>query len=280
MASFADQPPAAEQISPPNATHDTGRALIRALPLRDRLVILSALGIVTLLAWVYLVDMAIGMKGMKSAEMGATWTTDYFIAMFLMWAIMMVGMMVPSSIPMVLIHAAIAKKAAREGATLAPTGLFVVGYIIVWSLFSIGATTAQWALDRASLLSSMMMTSSPILGGILLLAAGLYQLTPMKDSCLRHCRSPVHFIANGWRPGYAGAMRMGFVHGAYCLGCCWILMCLLFFGGVMSIWWIGGLTIFVLLEKVMPFGRIGGRILGIAAAAWGVALLFSGFASR
>ena len=115
-----------------------------------------------------------------------------------------------------------------------------------------------------------MMTNSPILGGILLLAAGLYQLTPMKDACLRHCRSPVHFIASAWRPGYLGAVRMGIVHGAYCLGCCWILMCLLFFGGVMSIWWIGGLTIFVLVEKVMPFGRIGGRILGLAVAAWGV----------
>ena len=217
---------------------------------------------------------------MKSAAMGPTWSTDYFIAMLLMWIIMMVGMMVPSAIPMVLIHAAIARKAAREGKTLAPTGLFVAGYVLIWTLFSIGATTAQWGLDRASLLSSMMITNSPVLGGILLLAAGLYQLTPMKDACLRHCRSPVHFIADAWRPGYLGAMQMGIVHGAYCLGCCWILMCLLFFGGVMSIWWIGGLTIFVLLEKVMPFGRVGGRVLGLAAAAWGVLLLLSGVAAR
>lgn len=278
MASFADKPPAAEQVSPPNTRHDAGRTLIRTLPLRDRLVILSALGIVTLLAWVYLVDMAIGMKGMKSAEMGAKWTTDYFIAMLLMWAIMMVGMMVPSAIPMVLIHAAIAKKAARDGKALAPTGLFVVGYVLIWTLFSIGATTAQWGLDRASLLSSMMTTNSPILGGSLLLTAGLYQLTPMKNACLRHCRSPVHFIASAWRPGHVGAVRMGIVHGAHCLGCCWILMCLLFFGGVMSIWWIAGLTTFVLVEKIMPFGPIGGRVLGLAVAAWGIVLLFSAYA--
>ncbi len=265
MASSADRPPALVSLDAP-------RTLVHSLPLKDRFVILSGLGIVTLLAWIYLIDMARGMKGMS---MGAAWSLDYFVAMLLMWIIMMVGMMVPSAIPMVLIYASVARKAARDGAPLAATGVFVTAYIVVWSLFSALATVAQWALDRAALLSPMMLLDSSILGGILLCAAGLYQLTPTKEACLKHCRSPVHFLAKAWRPGAVGAFRMGFAHGVYCLGCCWVLMCLLFFGGVMSIWWIGGLTLFVLLEKVMPFGRLGGRILGLAVAVWGAALLLS-----
>lgn len=263
-----------------NPGERTAPAVMRSLPLRDRLVILSGLGIVTLLSWIYLVEMARGMDcmimmmpGDHAMSVAPAWTPGYFGAMLLMWVIMMIGMMVPSAIPMVLIHAAIGRKAALEGTPLVPTGFFITGYIVVWSLFSVAATLAQWGLDRASLLSPLMMSNSPVIGGALLLAAGLYQLTPMKTACLRHCRSPVHFIANAWRPGCLGAIRMGFEHGAYCLGCCWILMGLLFFGGVMSIWWIGGLTLFVLLEKVMPFGILGGRILGSLAAIWGVVLL-------
>lgn len=242
------------------------------MPLRDRFIVLSALGIVILLAWIYLLKMPGGMAMAKPV-----WTADYFVAMFLMWGMMMVGMMAPGAIPMVLIHAAVSRKAASAGGSLAPTAVFVLGYVLVWSLFSVGATVAQFALDRASLLSPMMTTESRALGGLLLLGAGLYQLTPLKDKCLRHCRSPVHFIARGWRPGYLGAIKLGLIHGAYCLGCCWILMGLLFFGGVMSIWWIGGLTLFVLLEKVMPFGRESGWVAGLLAAAWGLFLLFPSF---
>ena len=263
MGSFAENP----------AAESGAGALVRSLPLRDRFIILSALGIVILLAWIYLLKM----PGMAMAE--PVWTADYFVAMFLMWGMMMVGMMVPSAIPTVLIHAAVSRKAASASGSFAPTTVFVSGYILVWGLFSVGATLAQFALDRAALLSPMMTTNSRALGGLLLLAAGLYQLTPLKDECLRHCRSPVHFIARGWRPGYLGAMRLGVMHGAYCLGCCWILMGLLFFGGVMSIWWIGGLTLFVLLEKVIPFGRQGGRVAGLLATAWGLFMLFSSFSA-
>jgi len=166
-----------------------------------------------------------------------------------------------------------ARKAAREGTPLASTGIFVIGYVVIWSLFSLGATIAQWALDRMALLSPMMMSNSPILGGLLLLTAGIYQLTPAKDACLRHCRSPVDFVSSHWKPGGLGALRMGIEHGGFCLGCCWTLMGLLFFGGVMSLWWIGGLTLFVLLEKVMPFGAIGGRLIGGIVAVWGLMAL-------
>jgi predicted metal-binding membrane protein len=118
-----------------------------------------------------------------------------------------------------------------------------------------------------------MISNSPILGGLLLLTAGIYQLTPAKDACLRHCRSPVDFVSSHWKPGGRGAFRMGIEHGVFCLGCCWILMGLLFFGGVMSLWWVGGLTLFVLLEKVMPFGAIGGRVIGGIAGVWGLMVL-------
>ncbi len=276
MASFAELRSLGRKV--PAEGGARSRRLVPSLPLRDRIIILSGLGIITLLAWFYLVEGARSGAGMSPT--GPAWTVDYFVAMLAMWVIMMVGMMVPSAIPMVMIYAAISRKAVREGASTAATGLFVTGYIVIWSLFGAGATLAQWGLDRASLLSPMMVTKGPILGGILLLAAGLYQLTPMKTACLDRCRSPVHFIANHWQPGRLGAVRMGLAHGAYCLGCCWILMCLLFFGGVMSIWWIGGLTLFVLLEKVMPFGPLGGRVLGLLVAGWGALLLFSGLAAR
>ena len=258
-------------------TDSENSILIRSLPRRDRLAILSGLAIVTLLAWVYLVDMAIDMEGMMAASSMAQikgWTTSYFIAMLLMWVIMMVGMMVPTAIPMALVYAAVARKAAKQGVTLVPTSTFVSGYIVMWGLFSLGATLAQWGLDEAALLSPMMVTTSPALGAALLVVAGLYQLTPMKDACLRHCRAPAHFISQRWKPGAWGAFRMGVEHGAYCIGCCWILMGLLFFGGVMSLVWIAGITLFVLLEKVLPLGKLGGRIAGGGMTLCGLIMLF------
>jgi predicted metal-binding membrane protein len=172
-----------------------------------------------------------------------------------------------------MIFAAVGRKAARQGSRLAPVAAFVSGYIAMWTLFSAGATITQWLLDKAALLSPMMVANSPLLGAGLLIGAGVYQLTPYKDACLRRCRSPVHFISEHWRPGTAGAFRMGFEHGAYCLGCCWVLMGLLFFGGVMSLLWIAGITFFVLIEKVMPGGAQTGRIAGIGMIASGFALL-------
>lgn len=147
--------------------------------------------------------------------------------MGLMWAVMMVGMMIPSAAPMTLIYATVARKAARQGTLLAPTAVFVLGHLGIWTLFSVGATLAQWALHEAALLSPMMVTNSAGLGAGLLVAAGVYQLTPMKNRCLDHCRSPAHFISQHWRPGTFGAFRMGLEHGLFCLRCCWVLMGLL-----------------------------------------------------
>jgi len=148
--------------------------------------------------------------------------------------------------------------------------LFAAGYLLVWVEFSVLATALQWLLSRVGLLSPMMETTAPALGAALLLAAGIYQLTPLKRSCLAHCRSSAAFISENWIDGASGALRMGMRHGVYCLGCCWALMLLLFFGGVMSLAWIALLAIAVLVEKVLPFGhvaRMGAGILLIVAAA-------------
>ena len=248
---------------------------------RDRIAVLAGLTGVTLLAWTYLLFEATGMGDMSMPSMAdmvrvQAWTPTDFLMMFLMWAVMMVGMMVPTAIPMTLVYAAVARKAAAEDSPLPPTALFVAGYIAMWTLFRVGATLAQWGLEQATLLSPMMVSTSPALGAGLLIAAGMYQLTPFKDSCLRHCRTPAHFLSRYWRQGMSGALRMGFEHGAYCLGCCWILMGLLFFGGVMNLLWIAAIAAFVLLEKVIPFGAQGGRVAGVAMILIGL-LTLAGF---
>jgi predicted metal-binding membrane protein len=235
---------------------------IPQLPQRDRIAILAGLLGITLIAWLYLFLEAARMENMAEMMRISTWSLIDFLLMFLMWAVMMVGMMVPTAIPMTLIYAAVGRKAARENASFAPTFVFVAGYIAMWGAFSVGATSFQWGLGQAALLTPMMITSSPGLGATLLIGAGIYQLTPFKDTCLQHCRAPADFFYRHWRPGMTGAFRMGLSHGAYCLGCCWVLMGLLFLGGVMNLMWIALIAIFVLLEKVLPFGDLGGRIAG------------------
>ena len=246
------------------------------LPRRDRRTILLSLAGVTAIAWVYLIAAASGMEGAGSEPMDMMrmrpWSALDFLLTLLMWAIMMVAMMVPSAAPITLLYAASARKAARQFTPVAPVATFVAGYVTLWALFSVGATLAQWGLDRAALLSPMLVARSPWLGAGLLIAAGLYQLTPVKAICLEHCRSPAHFLARHWRPGAAGAFRLGARHGTHCLGCCWALMVLLFVGGVMNLLWIAGLAIFVLSEKLLPFGARGGRLSGIALVLAGVAL--------
>jgi predicted metal-binding membrane protein len=251
---------------------------------RDQIAIVTSLAGVTALAWVYLLVLAgsISTKGSEDSHltdsvMGLrSWTMVDGVFMFLMWAIMMVGMMLPSAVPMTLLYAGMLPKAERQGTPMAPTAAFVSGYLALWGLFSVGATVVQWGLHEAALLSPMMVAKSQVLGAALLIVAGVYQLTPWKAVCLDHCRSPAHFIAEHWRPGACGAFRLGFHHGAFCLGCCWALMGLLFVGGVMNVLWIAAITIFVFLEKVLPGGdwsvRLG-WVSGIGLIASGVGVL-------
>ena len=240
----------------------------KALKGLDLWVVVAALVVITGLSWLYLINMAAGMAMMP---MGIpVWTPGYFLMMFVMWAVMMAGMMVPSVSPTVLIYAAVARKAEKDNSPVAPTIVFVSGYLFVWALFSLAATIAQFGLDNAALLSPMMVSTSPLLGAVLLIAAGLYQFFPFKASCLRRCRSPVDFIARNWKRGYFGAFSMGIKHGLFCLGCCWVLMLLLFVGGVMNLVWIALITGFVLLEKVLPLGDLGGRVVGIVMIVAGI----------
>ncbi|MEJ1936132.1 DUF2182 domain-containing protein, partial [Nostoc sp. NIES-2111] len=155
-----------------------------------------------------------------------------------------------------------------------PTGVFAAGYLAVWGGFSVAAAFTQFLLEQTGLLSGMMVTTAQWLGAALLIAAGLWELTPIKQACLKQCRSPVGFLSSHWSVGGIGAFRMGFVHGAYCLGCCWVLMALLFFGGVMNLWWIGALALIVLLEKFSPYGLQLGKAIGVGLICWGAVLVF------
>jgi predicted metal-binding membrane protein len=247
-----------------------------SLAARQRLAVLAGLAGVTLLAWLYLLRLDADMKAAMAAGAACElhpWSGADIAFTFAMWAVMMVGMMVPSAAPMSLLFAAVARRAREQGSAVAPTFVFVSGYVAVWTLFSLAATGAQWGLEQAALLSPMLASTSPAFGGLLLTAAGSYQWTPWKDACLDHCRAPAHFFAVHWRDGALGSFRMGAVHGLYCLGCCSVLMGLLFFGGVMNLLWVAGLTLFVLLEKLAPHGAAIGRLGGVVLLAAGGARL-------
>src|SRR5271167_3844636 len=258
---------------------------LEALLRRDRMVLVVGLVAVLVMAWGWLVARA-GME-MSAVEMTAmagmngwlmrpaVWTPAYAALILAMWWVMMVAMMLPSAAPMLLLFARVNRAQKGQDRPYVPTGIFAAGYLAAWGGFSALATGLQWGLEELDLLSPMMTTTNYWLGGAILLAAGAWQLTPIKGVCLRHCRSPLSFLAQKWRPGRLGAFRMGLEHGAFCLGCCWFLMGLLFFGGIMNLFWIAGLAGFVLLEKTIPMGHWIGRIAGIGVAAWGIVLLVS-----
>jgi predicted metal-binding membrane protein len=213
---------------------------------------------------------------MSAMATPAGWNLEYASIMFSMWWVMMIAMMVPSAAPMILLYAAIARRQQEKGSdVLLPTGVFASGYVAVWGFFSVIAAALQWGFEAAGILSPMMMSSSSLLfAAAILVAAGLYQLTPAKQACLRHCRGPIQFLMGHWRPGRWGAFCMGAEHGAYCLGCCWALMALLFFGGVMNLYWIAGLAVIVLLEKTIPAGDTVGKVTGALLMLWGATFLY------
>ncbi len=252
--------------------------MIEAALKRGRLILVAALVLLTLIAALYTaLGAGLPMSAMGAAAMQpAQWTPAYFGLVFAMWWVMMVAMMLPSASPMILLYAAVKRKHEPPGELALLTALFLAGYLLVWGGFSLIAAGLQWALELRGLVSASMMTlTSAALGGAILLAAGLYQFTPVKRACLHHCRSPVEYLRRHHRPGRAGALRMGLGHGAYCLGCCWFLMALLFFGGIMNLYWVLGLALFVLGEKVLPRGDLIGRGLGAGLGLWGVVLLAS-----
>ncbi len=257
------------------------KGFLEAALRRDRLLVVGALVVVVAMAWGWLLAGAgMGMSALEMTAMAgmdgwlmqpAVWTPVYAVLVFAMWWVMMVAMMLPSAAPTLLLFARINRKHEAAPA-LAPTVFFAIGYLLAWGSFGIVATALQWGLETVRLLSPMLSTGNRWLGAGILVAAGLWQLTRFKTVCLRHCRTPLGFLVGNWRDGRFGALRMGMAHGAFCVGCCWFLMALLFFGGVMNLYWIAGLAVFVLLEKTLPFGHRFGRVAGIALVAAGVLL--------
>lgn len=260
---------------------------------RDRLIVAGALGVIVALAWAYVLWLAadMDMEGMNMsgfrmvpAGMGimaptaAPWSAVEFAFVFVMWAVMMVGMMAPAAAPMILMYARVVRQARVEPGSiaekpLAATGWFAAGYFLAWAGFSLAATLVQWILERAAVLDVRMASANLALGAVVLIAAGIYQWTPIKDACLAQCQSPLRFLMShgGFRTDVPGCLRLGFLHGAYCVGCCWVLMALLFVVGVMNVLWIALLALLVLVEKLTPWGRWVARIAGaicIAAGAW------------
>jgi predicted metal-binding membrane protein len=190
---------------------------------------------------------------------------------FLMWAVMMVAMMVPSAAPMVMTYARIAH--ARNGRSTTRVSSFVLGYIAIWTLFSAVATAIQIGLAHCSLISNALVTT-PLVSAAILVVAGIYQLTPLKEACLGRCQSPIGFFMTHWREGNAGALRMGLEHGAFCVGCCWMLMAVLFVVGVMNLAWVAAITGLVLLEKATPWGRAIAYTSGVALIAAALIITF------
>ncbi len=279
---------------------------VEQLLARDRLIISSAMVAIFVIAAIYTVlgvgmpmsalemtlaegmaspqsNMASGTgmaeQGMAMMMMPAAWSGRSAVLVFLMWWVMMIAMMLPSVASVVLLYTALIRRGGNAANVPRLAGVFLAGYLSAWAFFSLLATGAQWFLELRGIVSPMgMALTSNLLGASVLIAAGAYQLTPWKQSCLQHCQSPLKYLTEHRRPGLRGALRMGIEHGAFCLGCCWFLMALLFVGGIMNLYWIIGLTVFVLLEKLLmarhwlTFSKAVGAGLCLA----GIGLVLSG----
>ena len=280
----------------------TASALESALK-RDRLIVAASLGGLFLLSWIFLIHLAMQMDTMEglaarmmgmrvedslsaliatalspgAAELADTAVT--FALVGLMWAVMMVGMMVPSAAPTILLFSALERRSAAASRIGGRAASFVAGYFAIWSVFSLAAAGTQTLLYGTGLISMQMAASATLLAGMIFIAAGIYEFTPLKDRCLIHCRSPLEWLPRHWRPGRIGAFRMGIEHGAYCVGCCWVLMLLLFVGGVMNLVWVAALAGLVLLQKLLPGGPMFARISGVALMLWGGAMIARPFLS-
>lgn len=291
--------------SGPDARRMTSPPALERLLRRDRIFTLAGVVVLCLLAWAYIVmgagfgmnagemlrvalfphtdamRMAVDMDGMSMEMMApapARWTPALWALTIGMWWAMMIAMMSPAAAPTILLYARVHRHALAGGRSqdrLAPTGAFLLGYLLVWFAFSLGAAALQWMLiDRGVVSPGMSSSQSRWLSAGVLIAAGFYQLSPLKAACLAHCRDPAAFLSRHWRPHAWGAVRLGILHGGFCVGCCWLLMTLLFVGGVMNLVWIAALAILVLVEKLMPPGRWIGQAVGLGLIAWGIATLF------
>ncbi|AWI80552.1 hypothetical protein CEW87_14980 [Parazoarcus communis] len=248
---------------------------IEAVLRKDRWLAMLGLGAVVLLSWLYLWHSAAGMDhaGMAMASMPRATDATALLLTFVMWTVMMAGMMLPSAAPTILMYGTLVRKNGAVGKILPGVWVFAAGYLLMWALFSVAATLLQAGLEYASLLTPEMATASAGLGAVALIAAGVYQLTPFKEACLGKCRNPLQFFMTRWRDGTGGAFRMGLEHGAWCVGCCWALMLLLFVAGVMNLVWVALIAAFVFVEKVFPGARMLTRASSAALILAGLFLL-------
>ena len=274
------------------------------LIVRDRAITLAGLIALCALAWLYIVmgaglgmtawemtwltlfphqqatDMAAnmpgaGMSAMAAAPLPAAGGLPSWALAIAMWWVMMIAMMAPSAAPTILLYARVHRHALTQGQIqdkLAPTGAFAAGYLLIWLGFAIAAAGLHLALERSEIISGMGSQSRWLSGGVLF-AAGVYQFSPLKSACLSHCRAPAVFLSRHWRPHALGALRLGAMHGGFCVGCCCMLMALLFVGGAMNLVWIAALSVLVLVEKLVPPGQWVGRGAGLILIAWGVATI-------
>jgi predicted metal-binding membrane protein len=260
-------------VDPPAPAERSPTVLESALRY-DRTPAIVLLILLPVISWIWIIVMARDMYGPMTGPsawmMTPTWDGPHLLLLWAMWAVMMAGMMLPSASPLLLLYGLAARRSSPQTSARLVYAL-AAGYLTIWAAFSLGATALQRILAALLLLSPMMEATSPAVGGTLLLAAGAYQMTPLKLACLRACQSPFGFLMSRWRPGWSGAFRMGVEHGAYCVGCCWALMLLLFAGGVMNLIVIAALTAFVAFEKLVPLGVHGARVSGallITAGIW------------
>jgi predicted metal-binding membrane protein len=269
-----------------------GDAVLEALLRRDRQVVLAALLILAALAWSYLfwlaghmatvspgttmADMAMPGMDMGPASTATRWAAMDVLLAFIMWTVMMVGMMTPSVAPVILLYARVGRHAALDGKLFAATGWFAAGYFLAWTGFSILAAAAQVVLRSDALLTPMLASTNDVMGGVILIVTGVYQWSRLKNACLAQCREPLLFIQRhgGFKRHASGSLGLGLRHGLYCIGCCWALMLLLFVGGVMSIMWIAALAVLVLLEKVPRQGHFLSRATGSVLIAGGLFLIY------
>ncbi|MEX1058191.1 MAG: DUF2182 domain-containing protein [Natronospirillum sp.] len=244
----------------------------------DRWLIIAGMMVVTLVAWSYLFEAANSMLPHSMAmpmDMPATpaWDGGLLVGSGVMWSIMMIAMMLPGATPMVLGYTRVQHQRRTPEQAVRLTGLFIAGYLMVWILFSLMAAVAQWTLYGLGMMSSAMGQTDPLLASAFLIGAGVFQWSNLKDACLTQCRSPLDFLLNEWREGARGALVMGLHHGLFCIGCCWMLMLLMFVGGVMNLLWMAAITLYVLAEKLLPRMRELSRLTGGILVISGVVLL-------
>lgn len=244
---------------------------------RERLIISVCLAAVVVLSWLYLIHTKAAMPDMDMPGMVMLdlheWGPATVLLLFVMWSVMMVAMMVPSATPMILAFVTVNQRREAANRPFVPVTIFLFGYLAVWTAFSAVATLAEWGLHQAAMLSTTMTATSTALNGGLLIAAGVFQWTPMKRACLKGCRSPLSFLMSEWRDGAGGAFVMGIRHGAYCVGCCWFLMALLFVAGVMNLLWVAVIALFVMAEKISPKGELLARAAGVGLVIAGATLI-------